>query len=107
MIATHSHGFPHQGRGGVGAERSAGADARRAAARCRNTTTNPNVSTAIVTNGRIAKSHAFSGVMRAGYPHLHGRYSGTCESTMMRGSVISSIANRRPSRPKPDSFEPP
>ena len=35
------------------------------------------------------------------------RYSGTCERTMMRGSVISSIANRRPSRPKPDSFDPP
>jgi len=25
----------------------------------------------------------------------------------MRGSVISSIANRRPSRPKPESFDPP
>ena len=34
-------------------------------------------------------------------------YSGTCDRTMMRGSVISSIANRRPSRPNPESFEPP
>lgn len=34
-------------------------------------------------------------------------YSGRCESTMMRGSVISSIAKRRPSRPKPESFDPP
>ena len=34
-------------------------------------------------------------------------YSGTCDSTMIRGSVISSMANRRPSRPKPESFDPP
>ena len=34
-------------------------------------------------------------------------YSGTCDRTMIRGSVISSIAYRRPSRPKPESFEPP
>ena len=34
-------------------------------------------------------------------------YSGTCDRTMIRGSVISSIAKRRPSRPNPESFEPP
>ncbi len=34
-------------------------------------------------------------------------YSGTCDMTMIRGSVISSIAYFRPSRPNPESFEPP
>ena len=42
-----------------------------------------------------------------GETHRQHVYSGTCDSTMMRGSVISSIAKRRPSRPKPESFDPP
>jgi hypothetical protein len=60
----------------------------------RRTTKNPNTAT--------ATSDA--------YPTIRTRavaYSGTCDKTMMRGSVISSIANRRPSRPKPESFDPP
>ena len=67
------------------------------------------MSTAIVTNGMIAYTHASSGVMREGYPATEpgDTYSGTCDSTMIRGSVISSIANRSPSRPNPDSFDPP
>lgn len=36
-----------------------------------------------------------------------GLYSGTCDMTKMRGSVISSMAYFSPSRPNPDSFEPP
>jgi hypothetical protein len=34
-------------------------------------------------------------------------YSGTCDMTRIRGSVISSIAYFSPSRPNPESFEPP
>ena len=34
-------------------------------------------------------------------------YSGTCDRTMIRGSVISSIAYFSPSRPNPESFAPP
>jgi hypothetical protein len=34
-------------------------------------------------------------------------YKGTFEKTMILGSVISSIAYRSPSRPYPDSLEPP
>ena len=42
-------------------------------------------------------------------PHHRGAcaYSGTSERTMMRGSVISSIAYRSPSRPAPESLDPP
>jgi hypothetical protein len=34
-------------------------------------------------------------------------YSGTCDMTRMRGSVISSMAYFSPSRPNPESFDPP
>ena len=34
-------------------------------------------------------------------------YNGTCDMTMMRGSVISSMAYFSPSRPNPESFAPP
>ena len=45
---------------------------------------------------------------RAHAPRRHlTPYSGTWERTMILGSVISSIAKRRPSRPNPESFDPP
>jgi hypothetical protein len=65
------------------------------------TTTPRTVKTALT----ISQSH--------GLPHqglslpAATTYRGTCDRTMIRGSVISSMANRRPSRPNPESLEPP
>ena len=52
----------------------------------------------------ITMSQNSAGIRR-GLPSA--AYSGTCDRTMIRGSVISSIANRSPSRPKPESLDPP
>lgn len=47
---------------------------------------------------------------RAGHRQVRGREPGPYwgwASTMMRISVMSSMAQRRPSRPRPESFTPP
>ena len=63
------------------------------------------------TRPRRVKS-ALAASQSHGFPHQGlsvpaTAYRGTWDRTMIRGSVISSIANRNPSRPNPESLEPP
>ena len=56
---------------------------------------------------RKAPSTRMREAKRHGSPTLGGSGHWGQASTMMRSSVMSSIAQRRPSRPSPESFTPP
>ena len=58
-----------------------------------------------VNPAKTIKSAAANHVAAIGPPPT--AYNGTCDMTMMRGSVISSMAYFSPSRPNPESFAPP
>ena len=107
--AGDSDDGPAGGAASPGSTSTRGSAARRAAARWRNTTTNPADNAASTMDGRSRRisSSLVIAARRSRGVEDGRRYSGTCDRTMIRGSVISSIANRRPSRPNPESFDPP
>ena len=54
---------------------------------------------------KAIKSAAANHVATSATPSvIRSDHSGTCDRTMIRGSVISSIAYFSPSRPNPESF---